>query len=277
MSNYQVSDLTFEHGDESIFGRMYLPDEAAGGKRVPLVICAHGFGGNNESCEAYAREFAKRGYAAYCFDFCGTPNSKSSGEAHEMTIFTEQRDMEDVYDELSKLDYVDLNNVFLFGMSMGGAVAALVAAGSIGGRIKGLILLYPAFSIPGDIRRAWPEPSEFPERFGIFNAEVGRDFVLTIYDFDFYRVIGNYAGPVLILHGMSDDIVASGYSVRAVNIYPRADLELIGEVGHGFTGGAFKYAVRKVVGFLDEEADLPDESGLDGDLNFGGGMGGMFG
>ena len=74
---------------------------------------------------------------------------------------------------------------------------------------------------------------------------------------------------------MSDDIVASGYSVRAVNIYPRADLELIGEVGHGFTGGAFKYAVRKIVGFLDEEADLPDESGLNGDLNFKGG--GMFG
>ena len=82
--------------------------------------------------------------------------------------------------------------------------------------------------------------------------------------------------PVLyLLHGMSDDIVASGYSVRAVNLYPHANLELIGEVGHGFTGGAFKYAVRKIVGFLDEEADLPDESGLNGDLNFKGG--GMFG
>ena len=191
-----------------------------------------------------------------------------------MTIFAERQDMEDVYDELAKLPYVDLNNVFLLGMSMGGAVAALAAARK-SNLIKGLILLYPAFSIPGDIRRAWPNPDEFPEKFGIFNAEVGRAFIEEIYDFDFYEVIGDYAGPVLILHGMSDDIVASGYSVRAVNLYPHANLELIGEVGHGFTGGAFKYAVRKIVGFLDEEADLPDESGLNGDLNFKGG--GMFG
>ena len=274
MSNYQVEDLILEHDEKSIFGRIYLPDEAANGKRVPLVICAHGFGGNNESCEAYAREFAKRGYAAYCLDFCGAANSKSSGDTSEMTIFTEQADMEDAYTELAELSYVDLNNVFLFGMSMGGAVAALAAA-SKSNLIKGLILLYPAFSIPGDVRRAWPNRDEFPESFGIFNAEVGRAFIEAIYDFDFYEHITKYAGPVLILHGMSDDIVASGYSVRAVNIYPRADLELIGEVGHGFTGGAFKYAVRKIVGFLDEEADLPDESGLNGDLNFKGG--GMFG
>lgn len=274
MSNYQVEDLILEHDEKRIFGRIYLPDEAANGKRVPLVICAHGFGGNNESCEAYAREFAKRGYAAYCLDFCGAANSKSSGDTSEMTIFTEQADMEDSYTELAELGYVDLNNVFLFGMSMGGAVAALAAANK-SNLIKGLILLYPAFSIPGDVRRAWPNRDEFPESFGIFNAEVGRAFIEAIYDFDFYEHIAKYAGPVLILHGMSDDIVASGYSVRAVNIYPRADLELIGEVGHGFTGGAFKYAVRKIVGFLDEEADLPDESGLNGDLNFKGG--GMFG
>lgn len=274
MSNYQVEDLILEHDEKRIFGRIYLPDEAANGKRVPLVICAHGFGGNNESCEAYAREFAKRGYAAYCLDFCGAANSKSSGDTSEMTIFTEQADMEDSYTDLAELGYVDLNNVFLFGMSMGGAVAALAAANK-SNLIKGLILLYPAFSIPGDVRRAWPNRDEFPESFGIFNAEVGRAFIEAIYDFDFYEHITKYAGPVLILHGMSDDIVASGYSVRAVNIYPRADLELIGEVGHGFTGGAFKYAVRKIVGFLDEEADLPDESGLNGDLNFKGG--GMFG
>lgn len=275
MSEFTVSELTLEHDDKTIFGSVYVPDEALDGKRVPLVICAHPFGGNHESCDAYARELAKRGYAAYCFDFCGTPQSQSESAAPSMTVFTEQQDMEDVYDELAKLPYVDLNNVFLFGMSMGAAVAALVAA-SLSNLIKGIILLYPAFSLPGDIRRAWPDKDAFPESFGIWSMEVNRDFVEAIYDFDFYEVIDKYAGPVLIMHGMSDDIVASGYSVRAVNVYPRASLELIGEVGHGFTGGAFKYAVKKIVGFLDEEADLADESGLGGDLNFAGGMG-MFG
>ena len=193
MSDFREEDLILEHDGKTIFGRMFLPDAAAAGKRVPLVICAHGFGGNHESCAAYARELARRGYAAYTFDFCGATNSKSGDDTHEMTIFAERQDMEDVYDELAKLPYVDLNNVFLLGMSMGGAVAALAAVRK-SNLIKGLILLYPAFSIPGDIRRAWPNPDEFPERFGIFNAEVGRAFIEEIYDFDFYEVIGDYAG-----------------------------------------------------------------------------------
>ena len=46
---------------------------------------------------------------------------------------------------------------------------------------------------------------------------------------------------------MSDDIVASGYSVRAVNLYPHANLELIGEVGHGFTGGDFCLVSRRLL------------------------------
>lgn len=118
MSDFREEDLILEHDGKTIFGRMFLPDAAAAGKRVPLVICAHGFGGNHESCAAYARELARRGYAAYTFDFCGATNSKSGDDTHEMTIFAERQDMEDVYDELAELPYVDLNNVFLLGMSM---------------------------------------------------------------------------------------------------------------------------------------------------------------
>lgn len=276
MGAFEVVDQELESRDTSIHARLYLPDEAQAGKRVPMVICAPGFGSNNDVCAPYAQEMAKRGYAACCFDFHGTEGSSSGGNPLDMTVFTQQQDMEDVYDALSKLPYVDLNNVFLFGMSMGGAVAALVAA-SKSARIKGLILLYPAFSIPGDVRRLTADMDEIPESVPVFHKSVGKAFVETIRDFDFYEVIGIYAGPVLILHGMSDELVASGYSVRAVNTYPHANLELIGEVGHGFTGGAFKYAVKKIVGFLDEEADLPDESGVNGDLNFSATMGGMFG
>ena len=55
MSDFREEDLILEHDGKTIFGRMFLPDAAAAGKRVPLVICAHGFGGNHESCAAYAR------------------------------------------------------------------------------------------------------------------------------------------------------------------------------------------------------------------------------
>lgn len=275
MSDFDVQVLSFTRDDKTIFGRVYLPEDAQDGKRIPMVICAHGLNGSAETCDAYARELAKRGYSAYCFDFCSTPDSRSDADDKPMTIFTEQKDLEDVLEEISQLPYVDRNNVFLLGTSMGGAVSSLVATHK-GGLIKGLILLYPAFSIPGDLKRAFPETEELPEEPAVYGEPISREFVESARNFDFYDVIGGYAGPVLIIHGMSDDIVASGYSVRAVNTYRNANLELIGEVGHGFEGGAFKYAVKKIVGFLDEEADLPDESGLNGDLNFSGGMG-MFG
>ena len=281
MENYSVVDLPLETGEKSIFGTIYLPNETRQGKRVPLVIYAHGIGTHHESGDAYAREFARRGSAVYCLDFGGIEGSQTDGEPNTMTVFTEQRELEETYDELAKLPYVDLNNVFFMGASLGGAASALAAA-NLNGLIKGLILLYPAFNVPGEIRRKCSSREELPETYEFFTTTVGKPFLETLYDFDFYEVITNYMGPVLILHGMGDSVVASGYSVRAVNMYHRANLELIGEVGHGFEGGAFKFAVKKIVGFLDEEADLADESGLEGDLNFGGGgmgggMGGMFG
>ena len=82
-----------------------------------------------------------------------------------------------------------------------------------------------------------------------------------------------YRGPVLILHGTDDDVVESSYSLKAAKAYRRADLELIAGAGHGFSGGQLKYAVRITVDFLDEETDLADESGLEGDLNLPSGMG----
>lgn len=274
MSNYEVRQLDFELEGKTIRGQVYLPTDAQEGKLTPTVICAHGLSRTYDQPDGYARELVRRGYVAYCFDFCDDVNSRSHSNVGEMTVFTEQNDLEDVFEEVAKLPYVDRNNIFLMGISMGAAVASLVAAHR-NGVIKGLILLYPAFNIPGEINRAYPLGDEEPQDATLFDEKVGAEFVRSIRNFDFYAVIAGYTGPVLIMHGMSDELVASGYSVRAVNTYGNANLELIGEVGHAFEGGAFKYAVKKIVGFLDEEADLPDESGLYGDLNFG--SGGMFG
>lgn len=275
MSGFEASELVFEHEGKRIFGRVYLPDEAQEGKRVPMVICAHGLNGSADKCDAYASEIAKRGYAAYCFDFGGARGSRSTGEQLEMTLSTQRDDLEFVYERLSELPYVDLNNVFLFGMSMGAAICALVCAGRYGGRVKGLILLYPAFDIPVRARGLCAERESIPESIDVCGFELSRAFLEDACELDFFSVIGAYRGPVLILHGTADEIVPSGYSVRAAGTYDSAQLELIEGLGHGFEGGARKYAVKKIVGFLDEEADLPDESGLGGDLNFG--ASGMFG
>ena len=62
---------------------------------MPAVIFSHGFGGNYQVGTQYARGLAAKGYVVYCFDFCGgSPDSRSDGSTLEMSIFTEQKDLE---------------------------------------------------------------------------------------------------------------------------------------------------------------------------------------
>ena len=45
----------------------------------------------------------------------------------------------------------------------------------------------------------------------------------------------SYKGPVLILHGDEDKIVALSYSEKAAEKYGRAELEVFAGEGHGFS------------------------------------------
>jgi dipeptidyl aminopeptidase/acylaminoacyl peptidase len=275
MDNFKVTDLAFDTDEETLAGALYLPNASENGKRLPTVLYAPELGKDCTSGDVWARELAKRGYVVFSIDFSGGANSKSTGDALELTCFTEQNDLERVYNELVKKPYVDANNVFLMGAGLGGVACALAAA-KMPNFIKGLILLYPAFSVAQQITGAFKSPSDLPDTYELFGTEVGRAFLESLYGFDLYNVIGTYQGPVLLLHGTGDTTIASGYSVKAVSFYRQARLELISDAVHGFEGGYFKYATRVIVDFLDEETDLADESGIDGDLNFGGpGMGGM--
>lgn len=56
----------------------------------------------------------------YCFEFCGgSYSSKSSGSTLNMSIFTDQSDLDDVVNSLKKESFVDSNNIFLMGTSQG--------------------------------------------------------------------------------------------------------------------------------------------------------------
>ena len=52
--------------------------------------------------------------------------------------------------------------------------------------------------------------------------------------FDIYKVIGNYKGDVLIVHGDKDDVVPLSYSKRAATVYESANLIIFEGGGHGF-------------------------------------------
>lgn len=95
---------------------VYIPQDA--GEKMPTVIFSHGFGGNYQVGTQYAEALAAKGYVVYCFDFCGgSPGSRSDGSTLEMSVFTEQADLEAVIEMMKEQPFVDSRNIFLMGTS----------------------------------------------------------------------------------------------------------------------------------------------------------------
>lgn len=84
---YETRELYAKRNENQIFGMIYIPRNA--GEKLPTVIFSHGFGGSYRVGAQYAEALAEKGYAVYCFDFCGgSAGSKSDGSTLEMSVFT---------------------------------------------------------------------------------------------------------------------------------------------------------------------------------------------
>lgn len=250
---YKTRTLTVRRGKKKIFGKIFIPISGSKKKKFPTVIYSHGFGGNYEVGEPYARELAKKGYAVYCFDFCGgSPDSRSSGSTLEMSVFTEQKDLEAVIKRIKKQPYVDRKNIFLFGTSMGGMVSAITAA-ERKKEIRGLILFYPAFVLVDDAKKLYADESEIPKKSFYLWMDVGKTYFKDLLDYDAYAQIKKYKRKVLIVHGDEDDIVPLSYSRKAVKTYSSAELKVIKGAGHGFDGKDEDRAVRYMLSYLNRQ------------------------
>lgn len=249
MLTEHIEELIIEADGKRIFGTLHVPEDV---KHVhPLVIMSHGFGGAHCPEDPFASMFARAGYLAYGFDFCGGGlASKSSGDMLEMSVLTESSDLDIVMDALMARDGVDRSRVCLFGRSQGGFVSAYVAARRPDD-VCALVMYFPAFVLQDDARGRADEQGCFPETSDIQGKIVGRVYNEDAVSFDAYDVIGAYKGKVLIIHGDADAIVPLSYSERALARYDDAQLVVLHDAGHGFRDeGAAREAARITLEFL---------------------------
>lgn len=251
--SYQKKELTAKRGKKQIYGVVYIPQ---GNKKcMPTVIYSHGFGGSYESGENYAKALAKEGYVVYCFDFCGgSEDSRSDGSALDMSVFTDQKDLEAVIKMLKKQAFVDKNNIFLLGSSQGGFVSAITAADHADG-IRGMILLYPAFVLVDDAKGQFDSVSEISDQMFYKWMTVGKAYFKDILDYDVYSQIKKYKKRVLIIHGDADDIVPLSYSKKVVSVYKKADLKVIKGAGHVFYGKEERSAKNYMLDYLADQVN----------------------
>lgn len=250
---YQTEELYVSRDGKQIYGVVYIPQNA--GKRMPSIIYSHGFGGSHQYGTQYAEAMATRGYVVYCFDFCGgSPGSRSDGSTLEMSLFTEQADLEAVIKMMQELDYVDSSNLFLLGTSQGGAVSALTAAAHPD-EIKGAVLLYPAFVLVDNANALFHSAEEIPDTYYFLWMNVGRTYFEPLLDYDIYADIKDYTKDVLILHGDTDSIVPLSYSEKAVQVYSSAQLKVLQGAGHGFYGNDAEQAIDYITEYLNTHID----------------------
>ena len=248
--SYKSFELNCDNEGRKIYGIAYVPDDVDG--RLPTVIMSHGYGAALETWKETAESLAMSGIACYTFDFCGgNEYGRSDGTMLEMTAFTEVDDLLHVIEQIKTQDFVDSDNLFLMGESLGGMVTAITATQTDG--IKGLVLYYPALCIPDNVRAEYSSVDEIPDEVPTLRHTVGKAYYSELLDYDVYQVIGDYKGPVLIMHGTADNIVDYSYSERAVHTYENAELVPFKGEMHGFSAGGRVTAANMAYDFI---ADL---------------------
>lgn len=228
----QIENITVSHHNRTIDATYYKPDGAGS---FPLVIFSHGYNGHKEDAVPSAQYFAKSGIGAVCFTFCGGSTRDVSGfPTTEMTLFTEKEDLLAIVEEVKKWSWVDNRQLYLFGASQGGMVSALAAEERVED-IRGLILLYPAFCIADNWNERFKRVEDIPDTETLWDMTLGRKFFESIRGFRIEEQIGQFGGPVLLMHGTEDEVVSLEYSKWAAERYANARLEVFQGEPHGFS------------------------------------------
>lgn len=228
---YHTKELHCTYNNVDIFGVLYIPDSGAG--VFPTVICSHGYNCIGNDLREMAESLAGNGIMAYTFDYCGgSTRSASSGDSVDMSVETEQDNLRHVIDMISAMDAVDSTRLYLYGESQGGFVAALTAA-EMPGRIAGMFLSSPAFSIVDQWLAMDPESMKEPFPF-MGEMKLSKTFYDGVPRYDVYEHIGAFTNPVMIYHGDRDPLVDVSYAKRIHEAFPGSVLTVLEGAGHSF-------------------------------------------
>ena len=232
ITEYEIRDLDCSSNGNRIWGKVYVPKNT--GKKVPLVIIGHGYNCSYLETYPYAEAMASRGVACCIFDFCGgSMNSKSEGKTTEMSVFTEQADMEAIMAASRKWKFVDTSKIVLMGCSQGGLVASITAAANAR-EVNSLILIYPALIIGYDAANRHPKEAIHSEKFNLMGLDISHVYYDKLLDYNVYEDVKRYTNPVVAIYGDQDPVTAGDSMQKAKESFRQCELKVIPGGRHGF-------------------------------------------
>lgn len=219
---YTEEVITFKNKGQKVVGTLVKPVKDG---PHPVIVLFHGFTGSRDELPVKdtdeglfsraARIFAERGFASLRIDFRGS--GESEGEWVNTTFSGQISDAAKAVDYVAKLDDIDDDRIGLFGYSQGGLVASSVAAHD--SRIKSVVLLAPVANPPATYATVLGQEtldaalnSEGEPVTGTlpWGAETTLNpaFFKELYEIDPIAEITNYGGPLMVIVGTEDTIVA---------------------------------------------------------------------
>lgn len=239
-------------------GMLHLPDGVSG--KIPMIPIFHGFTGNKMEPHfifvKLSRILEAKGIASVRFDFGGS--GESDGDFIDMTISKELEDAKAILNYVKALDFVDTARIGVVGLSMGGAVASMLA-GDCKEDIQSLCLWAPAGNM-GELVIMGRSENELNavRKMGYWDAGgllVGTEFLDDVLSIDIFAKAAPYDKNVLLLHGDKDEAVPYTTSERYLQIYEtRAVLHCVEGGDHTFNNKVWEEEVLDyTIGFFQGE------------------------
>ncbi len=230
------------------------------GEDFPLVFIAHGFKGtrNSGGAKELSERLAAKGIAAVRIDFNGyLEPSKKAARTNRYTLTDMQNDAVTTINYVLKKYNIDESRLGIYGRSMGGRVAMMMANEDVGDfDFKAMTLIAPAgdeeamiYYMGGEAK--WEEMKETAKADGFCqkqSLELTYDWFTDFEDYD-PSTTGYKWGdkPVLLYYNTLDTVVRPVTSLACAAAYKNIEvIEVTTEDGHGYEMGY-------------EESELKDE------------------
>jgi len=155
-----VSDIRIVGKDGKILSALlYVPSNATNETPAPAVVGMHGYVNSRETQDAFAIEFARRGYVFLALDMTGHGNS-------DQIIGDSTRGFDDAIGYIRNLSFVDRENVALEGHSMGGMSVcnALVRNED---KVKAAVIVSSSYGLLGGDKITSDTKANFAVVFGV--------------------------------------------------------------------------------------------------------------
>lgn len=227
--------------------------------KIPMVIMYHGFTGYKHEIHFMfakaSRLLEKKGIASVRFDFAGS--GESDGEFKDMTFSSELSDALKIFDDIKNLEFVDKNRIYILGISMGGAIASVVAS-KRSEQVKKLCMWAPAGRLNFALRnyvKLLKREMVFDSRGCIdINANVvSKALFDELETTDIYDLAKEYKKDVLILQGSDDEVVALDSAHKYLDLYgDKAKLHIVKNANHTFDSEAWEVeTISKTINFFE--------------------------